>query len=177
MCISSYQDYKAYSRELVMVGWIYQFFTSLGYTHPIHPALVHVPIGNVVAALVFGVIGLVLKNQTMGRAAYYAIALALVSLFPGIFFAVTDWLHYFGGAWLFPIKMKVVLASVLTLILLIAIVTGRRDAGATVRGVVLSFLCLLIAAGLGYFGADLVYSGAPQGSNKGTGRRAANICY
>jgi uncharacterized membrane protein len=148
------------------VDWIYQFLAILGYTHPIHPALVHVPIGSVVAAFVFGVIGLVFKKQTVGRAAYYATALAFVSLLPATLFAVTDWLRYFGGAWLFPIKIKVILASVLTLILLIEIVTGRRDTGATARGVVISFLCILTVAGLGYFGASLVYSGAPRAPTK-----------
>jgi uncharacterized membrane protein len=148
------------------MDWIYQFLANLGYTHPIHPALVHVPIGSVVAAFVFGLIGLVLKKQTMGRAAYYAMVLSFVSLLPGILFGATDWLRYFGGAWLFPIKIKVILASVLTVILLIAIVTGRRDTGATARGVVLSFLCILAVTGLGYFGADLVYSGAPKAPTK-----------
>jgi uncharacterized membrane protein len=144
-----------------MADWVYQLLASLGYTHPIHPALVHVPIGNIVAAFVFGVLGLLFKKQNIGRAAYYALVLAFVGLFPGIFFAVADWLRYFGGAWIFWIKMKIMLASVLSMLLIIALVTGRRDTGATVRTVFLSFLCLLCVTGLGYFGADLVYSGAP----------------
>jgi mono/diheme cytochrome c family protein len=149
-----------------MVDWIYQFLANIGYTHPIHPALVHVPIGNVIAALIFGVIGLALRKQGLGRAAYYALVLAFFSLIPGIFFAVTDWLRYFGGVWLFWIKMKVALAAILTVLLFIAIVTGRRDAGATSRTVILTFLCFLTIVGLGYYGANLVYSGIPRAPTK-----------
>jgi uncharacterized membrane protein len=149
-----------------MADWVYQFLASLGYTHPIHPALVHVPIGSIVAAFVFGVIGLLFRKQNVGRAAYYALVLAFVSLLPGIFFATTDWLRYFGGVWLFWIKMKVILSSVLFILLLVAIVTGLRDTGPTRLNVLLSFLCLLTVTGLGYFGANLVYSGTPQAPTK-----------
>jgi len=135
-----------------MADWVYHFLAGLGYTHPIHPALVHVPIGNIIAAFVFGALGLLLRKQNLGRAAYYALVLAFLGLFPGIFFAVADWLRYFGGAWIFWIKMKIILASVLFVLLLIAVITGRRDTGATARGVFLSFLCLLSVTGLGTSG-------------------------
>ena len=149
-----------------MVDWMYQLLGNLGYTHPVHPALVHVPIGNVVAAFVFGIIGLVFRKQSVGRAGYYALVLAFISLFPGVFSAVADWLRYFAGVWLFPIKMKVILASVLIVILGIEIIMGRKDAGATVRGVTMSFLAVLAVTGLGYFGANLVYSGIPEAPSK-----------
>ena len=128
-----------------MAVWVYQFLASLGYTHPIHPALVHVPIGSIVAAFVFGVIGLLFRKQNVGRAAYYALVLAFVSLLPGIFFATTDWLRYFGGVWLFWIKMKVILSSVLFILLLVAIVTGLRDTGPTRLNVLMNNLSKRLA--------------------------------
>jgi len=144
-----------------VTDWIYQFLAGLGYNHPIHPALVHIPIGNIVAAFVFSMIGLLFRRQAIGRAGYYALVLAFVSLFFAAFFGVTDWLQYFAGAWLYWIKIKIVLASALAVVLLLAIIHGRRRPGATIQGVSMVFVCLLLATGLGYYGANLVYSGIP----------------
>ena len=150
-----------------MIDWIYQFLSSLGYTHPIHPALVHIPIGNIIAAFVFSAVGLLFRRQAIGRAGYYALVLAFVSLFFAIFSGVTDWLRYFAGTWMYWIKMKIILTSVLTVVLAVAIIQGRRKPGATLKGLVLIFLCLLLVTGLGYFGANLVYSRVPQAPTEG----------
>jgi uncharacterized membrane protein len=36
-----------------MIEFIYQALTKLGYTHPLHPTLTHVPLGMVMGALIF----------------------------------------------------------------------------------------------------------------------------
>jgi mono/diheme cytochrome c family protein len=165
-----------------MVESLYQFLSSMGFSHPVHPILTHIVIGNVIAALIFGVVGLYSKNKTIGRASYYVMVLAFVSLFPVIFFGITDWLYFYDGAWLIPIKIKIVLTVILTVILLAAVVNGRNDDGATLRGTFLSFLCVLAVTGLGYYGGDLVYSsGPPDSKNLKIGQqiyfRYCNACH
>ena len=141
-----------------MIDWLYQFLSGMGFSHPVHPILTHVVIGNVIAALIFGVMGVYSKNKIIGRASYFATVLAFVSLVPVIFFGITDWQYFYVGAWLIPIKIKIVLTVILTVILFVAVVDGWNDDGATPRGTLLSFLCVLTVIGLGYYGGDLVYS-------------------
>jgi len=147
-----------------MVEWLYQFLSGIGFSHPVHPLATHVVIGNVIAALIFGVIGLYSKNKTIARASYYVTLLAFVSLVPVIFFGLTDWLYFYDSAWLTPIKIKIALTIILTVILLTAVVDGWNDDGAKRRGTYLSFLCVLAVTGLGHYGGDLVYSRSPTTS-------------
>ncbi len=37
---------------------------------PIHPVFVHAPIGNIIAAFVFGFVGLMFGKEWLGRASY-----------------------------------------------------------------------------------------------------------
>lgn len=145
-----------------MIDWIYHFLAGIGYTHPIHPALVHIPIGSIVAALVFSAVGLLFRRQPIGRAGYYALVLAFVSLFFAVFSGITDWLRYFAGSWMYWIKIKMILTIALTVVLVLTIIHVRKKPGATIQGMVLIFLCLLLVTGLGYYGANLVYSRVPQ---------------
>lgn len=122
----------------------------------------HIPIGNIVAAFVFSAAGLLFRRQAIGRAGYYALVLAFVSLFFAIFFGITDWLWYLAGTWTYWIKMKIIFSSILTVVLVLAIIHGYKKPGATVKGMILVFLCVLLVTGLGYYGANLVYSRVPE---------------
>ncbi len=143
-----------------MIDWLYDFLEKIGYIHPIHPPLVHVPIGTIVAALVFGLIGRLLHREDVAKAARYCIILAFVSSFPAIFLGITDWQRFFNQAWLFPIKVKFVLAAVLLILLAWQIVLQRRKT-APGKDILLSFLALVTVTGLGYFGAELVFAKVP----------------
>jgi len=68
-----------------------------------------------------------------------------------------DWQHRFGGAYLFEIKMKLVLAGILLLLLLVAVVYAALSGTLTKTLVAIYALCLLTVIGLGYFGGELVY--------------------
>jgi mono/diheme cytochrome c family protein len=68
-----------------------------------------------------------------------------------------DWQHFYGGAMLFPIKMKLVLAGVLLIFLILTVIFGLLGENFTKIVLALNFFCLLAAAGLGYFGGELVY--------------------
>jgi hypothetical protein len=72
---------------------------------------------------------------------------------------IMDWQHYFAGAWLFPIKMKLPLACVLLVLLFISIILGQKfgvESKSTLTLYTLSFLTVVF---IGFFGGQLVYSG------------------
>ena len=140
-----------------MIDFIYQTLTKIGYTHPLHPTLTHVPIGLVMGAFFFAIVGLIFNRTNLAQTARHCAVLALIAAVPTAILGILDWQHFYGGALLFPIKMKLVLAGVLLIFLFLAVIFGFF--GETFSKIVIPMyvLCLLTAVGLGYFGGELVY--------------------
>jgi uncharacterized membrane protein len=140
-----------------MAASLYGFLSGLGYTHPLHPLFVHVTVGLVVAAFIFGITSVFFHKEALSRSAHYSIILALVFWVPSLVFGLGDWYHFYGGVRIFPIMAKLVLAPILLVLLVAAMVFGFRRARGlgTVR--FLYTLTLLTAIGIGFFGGELVY--------------------
>ena len=150
-------------------SWInafYQFMSGLGYSHPIHPALVHMPIGLVVGAFVFSWLAVLFNKERLARSASHCIVLAFLFWFPVVLFGFMDWQHFWGGAWLTLIKYKMGLAGILFIFLVIALVFILKE-GVGSKGALTAYtLCFLTVVLLGYFGGQLVYGGKTQTSPK-----------
>ncbi len=137
----------------------YNFLYAIGFHDPIHPPLTHMTIGLVVAALIFGVLGWILRQPFPGRVARYCLVLAWLFIFPTVLLGFMDWQHWYQGAFLLPIFIKMCLASFLFLVLslaLILIFTGREESKALL---VIYFIAFFTVGGLGYFGGRLVFGG------------------
>ena len=140
-----------------MFNFVYEFLARLGYTHPIHPTEVHMPIGLVVGAFVFAWIALLFHRQKLATTARYCVILAAIWVFPTMLFGIMDWYHYYAGAMLLPIKVKLIFAPGLTILLWIAVILGYKK-GAESRPVLAIYcVCFAIVIILGYFGGQLVY--------------------
>jgi uncharacterized membrane protein len=149
----------------------YNALYSIGYVDPIHPALTHMPIGLVVAALIFGVLAWIWREPSLARLGRYSLILAWLFIFPTVFLGFMDWQHWYQGAWLQPILIKICLASFLFVLLsigMILIVTGREESKAFLAIYLIAFFTV---GGLGYFGGRLVFGGrapaAPAGLEAG----------
>jgi uncharacterized membrane protein len=140
-----------------MIEFIYQALAKFGYTHPLHPTLTHLPIGMVMGAFFFLLIALIVDKPNLAQTARHCSALALVAAVPTVFLGLMDWQHFYGGSFLFPIKMKLVLAGILVIFLLLAVIFGLFGEAFSKIIVCLYVLCLLTVIGLGYFGGELVY--------------------
>ena len=140
-----------------MLEFLYQTLTKIGYTHPIHPPLTHIPVGMAIGAFFFGLTAWFLRNEKLARSAHYCINLALLGLLPTAVLGYMDWQHFYAGASLFPIKMKLVLAVLLLVLLLIAAILGRKERITSMGVVAVYGLCLLNVTALGYFGGELVF--------------------
>jgi uncharacterized membrane protein len=142
---------------------IYNFLARLGYTHPIHPTEVHMPIGLVVGSLVFIYIAVIFnrhrpeKRHRLEQTVRYCIILAFIWIFPTMLFGYMDWQHFYAGAWLFPIKVKLITAGILAVLLFFAILVARKWGPASIFAVPIYTLCFLAVVVLGYFGGQLVY--------------------
>lgn len=156
-----------------MFNSVYEFLARLGYTNPIHPMEVHMPIGLVVGAFVFVWIAVLFHRQKLALTARHCVILAAIWVFPTLLFGIMDWQHYYAGAMLFPIKMKLIFAPVLTILLWIAVVLGYKKGAAYKPVIAIYCACFVIVVILGYFGGQLAYGtkGPPPPENVKAGAR------
>ncbi len=138
----------------------YQALKDFGYTHPVHPTMVYLPIGGVMAAFIFAIIAVLFRKSNFAVSARHSILLAFIASFPTIFLGYMDWQHYYGGNWMFPIKMKMFLASLLVILLFITALNHYRYKSGMKIILPLYVLCFLNVVGIGYFGGEIVFGGS-----------------
>lgn len=156
-----------------MIDQLYDLLAKLGYIHPIHPPLTHGPIGAVIVAFLLGLAVRIWPAKNLLQSADYVIIIALILYFPTVALGFLDWQHYYSGAFIYPIKMKIALAAVLLVLLSVTLIAGRNPNTSTGVMNLLFTLCLINVLGLGYFGGQLVYEGrVPEaGESYSAGRR------
>ena len=142
-----------------MIEAIYNLLEKIGFIHPIHPPFTHGPIGAVFVAFFLGLAVLIWRRQNLLLSAYHAVIIAFILLIPTVLAGIMDWQHYYSGAWIFPIKMKIALATSLFILLSITLIVYQiKDVRPSIL-MLLFTLCLFNVMGLGYFGGQLVYEG------------------
>jgi uncharacterized membrane protein len=140
-----------------MIESVYQILAKIGFTHPLHPPATHLPAGLIIGGFVFALIAWIFNRKSLAQTARHCFILALVMAVATILLGLMDWQHRFGGAYLFEIKMKLVLAGILLFLLLVAVVYAALTGTFSKTLVAIYALCLLTVIGLGYFGGELVY--------------------
>lgn len=140
-----------------MIDSVYQFLDRMGYTHPIHPPLTHMLIGLVVGAFIFGLAAILLRRPMMMQTARHCIILAYFFLFPMALLGYMDWQHYFGGAWLLPIKIKITLTFVFLVLITLGLILGNRFGKNYKSTLAVYGLCVMALTGLGYYGGHLAF--------------------
>src|SRR5271157_2282632 len=152
-------------RRNPMIDSLYELMAKLGFTDPLHAPLTHIPIGLVIGAFLFFLVAVLFGKKNLMVTARHVSILAFIFVFPTILFGVFDWLHFFKGALLAPIKYKMVLASAVLVLLAIGIVMGSELNVRAAPMMVVYALAVIGVIGLGWFGGKLVYGGwspAPQ---------------
>jgi mono/diheme cytochrome c family protein len=117
----------------------------------------------VIGAFIFGIVSWIFRKENLARTAHHCITLALLALLPTVIVGIMDWQHYYAGAWLFPIKMKLPLAGLLLILLVFAVSVGYRATTISKQALIIYALCLLNVTALGYFGGELAYGGRAPG--------------
>ncbi len=150
-----------------MIESIYQTLAKIGYTHPLHPPATHLPAGLIIGAFMFALIAWIFNRKNLAQTARHCIILALIMAVPTMLLGLMDWQHRFGGAYLFEIKMKLVLDGILLILLLVAVVYVALAGAFTKTVVAIYALCLVTVIGLGYFGGELVYGTKTAAAEEG----------
>ena len=139
-----------------MIESVYALLAKVGFTHPLHPALTHIPMGMVMGCFFFGFLAWYAKKSDFLKTCLHCSVLALIFTVPTIVAGIFDWQHRYGGRYETLIVIKMILAAVLTGLLGYSIVLNRQ--GAETKKLFLIYaLCLACAVGLGFSGGQLVY--------------------
>lgn len=146
-----------------MFDSLYQFLnTTFGYTHPLHPTQVNMPIGLTVAALIFTMVVIIFRKNELMATIRAIFVLAFLFMFPTVFAGYMDWQHFYDGVWFFPIEIKMILAGVLFVLLFLGILlAGKSERKGKVLVIALAAFCTTVA--LGYLGSEIVFGArAPE---------------
>lgn len=139
------------------MSWLYEWLGSVGYHHPLHPPVTHIPVGLVVGAVIFLMTSRALHNESLARTAKHCVILALLAAPVAVLLGVMDWQHFYGGARLAPIRIKSVLAGALIPMLVLAWKVSPKTGPVRNYAIAVYALCLAAVSGLGFFGGELVY--------------------
>ncbi len=140
-----------------MIENLYHFLESVGFVHPLHPAMTHIPMGMAMGGFVFALIFFLLEKEEFLKTAYYCVSFGLVGIFPTVLFGFTDWQYRFGGEWSFLIVMKMIFAVLLTLSFITAIKFSLASQDNHKKILFIYALCIVFATGLGFMGGELQY--------------------
>jgi mono/diheme cytochrome c family protein len=142
-----------------MIDSLYQLVAKTGFTDPLHAPFTHIPIGLVIGAFLFFLVAIIFGRKNLLTTARHVSILAFLFVFPTILFGVFDWLHYFHGALIPAIKIKMILASAVLVLLALGIIVGSELKVHAAPMVVIYALAFVCVTGLGWYGARLVYGG------------------
>jgi uncharacterized membrane protein len=129
----------------------------MGYSDPLHPPITHMPIGLTVGALVFFLCAYYFKQKNYILTARHVSILAFIFAFPTILLGVIDWIHFYHAALFTPIKIKIVLASILLIVLGTGIIIGSEIKVHSITMAILYIIAFFCVLGLGYFGSSIIY--------------------
>jgi mono/diheme cytochrome c family protein len=122
--------------------------------------MTHMPIGLVVGAFFLGWSALVFKRPGLMPSAYHVLVIAFLFWFPTVVFGYLDWQRYYAGAMLHPIVMKLMLAGLLFVLMSAGLILGaRKNTNPRVMALIYTLSFATVAV-LGYYGGQLVYTGA-----------------
>jgi len=154
-----------------MIDFIFQALGRMGYTHPTHPPITHLPVGLVAAAFIFALVALLFRRTILPSLSYNRIMLlALIFAFPTLLTGYADWQHHYYGAWLYPIRVKLVLSGVLFILLFVGLIYVRKAGGESKGALAIYALCFLSVTALGFYGAQLSLEEKPVAPTEAVNR-------
>lgn len=140
-----------------MTEFFFSLLENIGFQHPVHPAITHLPMGMVMGGFLFGLAALVLNRPALAKTAWHCAVLAMIGVFPTILAGYMDWQHTYEGEWLNLIKIKMLLALAMIIFLSAALKINAKTDSITLAGVIAYGLCLLTGIALGFTGGELMY--------------------
>jgi len=138
-----------------MIEFLYDLLNQVGFTHPLHPAITHLPMGMAMGAFLFSLGSL--RYAELARTAHHCVILGAIFVLPTMVLGILDWQYFYQGDWTGPFIAKFVLGIALTVLFIAAIKVGGGEPKNPRVPILLYALCLLAAIGLGFTGGEIQY--------------------
>ncbi len=137
---------------------LYSLLGLVGFSHPLHPVLITMVVGPVIASFLFAAVALLFKKPQFYKTSRQLTVIGFIFWFPTVAVGLIDWYHFYGGSPRMPaIIAKIVLAGGLFLVLLGNILLFRKGQDRPLPTVVLTLAGAVLVATLGFFGGDIVF--------------------
>lgn len=140
-----------------MTEFIFDLLSKVGFTHPLHPALTHIPMGMVMGAVTFRLASFLPNLKYLAKTGYHCVIFGLLGIAPTVFTGYLDWQNSYGGQWEFLIILKMILAIALTVVLVIIVLKDDPENPKMDNKTFLYLVTILMAIGLGFSGGELQY--------------------
>jgi uncharacterized membrane protein len=138
-----------------MTEIIFEFLNNIGFTHPLHPAFTHIPMGMVIGAVIFRLASFLPRLKGLARTGYHCVVLGLLGMFPTAYAGYLYWQHTYGGTWDGLIIIKMVLAVALAVILAAIAIMDDPENRRVDKQTLFYLLIFLLTIGLGFSGGEL----------------------
>lgn len=143
----------------------YDLLGLAGFAHPLHPVLITMVVGPVIAAFLFDAIAIVFKKPDFHKTSRQLTVVAFIFWFPTVAVGIIDWIHFYGGSTkMMEINMKLILAGILFLILLGNMLLFNAGKKQPLIPLILMLLATANVSALGYYGGDIVFGSSAQES-------------
>lgn len=138
-----------------VIDSLYGLLSQLGFTHPLHPAITHLPMGMAMGSFLFSLGSL--RYTDLARTARHCAILGVIFVPPTMALGILDWQYFYQGDWTRHIITKFVLAITLIVLFIAAIKAGGGEPKNPRLPILLHALCFLTAVGLGFTGGEIEY--------------------
>lgn len=138
-----------------MLELIYKTLETTGFTHPIHPAMTHIPMGMTIGAFLFRIASY--KLDDLAKTANYCLILALIFMPLTAVLGIMDWQYRYLGKISNLIVAKMALAFALTIFLSLTIYLFKKRNISRNLITLLYLICMCTAIPLGYIGGKLIF--------------------
>lgn len=142
-----------------MTEFIYLMLEKIGYTHPLHPAVVHMPIGAAIFALLALLYSRSSQNERVADTAYHLQVFGLIFTPITMFVGYMDWQQFYSGAGDGHIYAKIGLGFVLIICFAANVLLGREGVLENKKFLGGTVACFLVAIAIGFLGGELQYGG------------------
>ncbi len=138
-----------------MITFIYKTLASIGFNHPLHPAVTHIPMGLILGGCIFAIASQ--KKPELLATARHCYMLALVFIPLAALTGIMDWQYRLFGKGSSLIIFKMVLAVAISMLVIATLIFSRKEE--TDRKLIL-FLFIITALGAvvqGFLGGEILY--------------------
>lgn len=136
----------------------YDLLGLVGFSHPLHPVLITMVVGPVIASFLFAAVALLFTKPQFYKTSRQLTVIGFIFWFPTVAVGIIDWIHFYGGSTkMTEINAKLVLAGILFLVLLGNILLFKKGKDRPVATIVLTLAGTILVSALGFLGGGIVF--------------------